>query len=222
MINILVFCIFVYEYQIKHIMSIQYEFYRNPNSEGTNKKRYHARVVGYNRVSPKRLVEEVRKKCGFSEGVVENVLINLADQLTEHLVEGNKVHIEGIGYFQVNLRCKEEIRRIHGARSENIEIKSVSFRADHSLKKNLMETKIRRSRIKPHSCSHTEESIDKLLAKHFETNQTLTRHQFQYLSGLLKATACRFIKKLVEAGKLKNVATNRNPVYVPSEGHYGN
>lgn len=202
-------------------MSIQYEFYRTPAPEGTNKKRYHARVVGYNRISSKRLVEEVRKRCGFSGGVVENVLMNLAEQLTRHLEEGSKVHLEGIGYFQVNLRCKEEVRNTHGARSENIEFKSVSFRADNTLKKNLKEAKIRRSRIKPHSYPHTEGSIDKLLAKHFETNQTLTRYQFQFLTGLLKATACRTIKKWVEADKLKNVATNRNPVYIPCEGHYG-
>ena len=201
-------------------MAIQYEFYRNPDPEGTNKKRYHARVVGYNRISSQRLVEEVRKRCGFSGGVVENVLMNLAEQLTRHLEEGSKVHLGGIGYFQVNLRCKEEVRTTHGARSENIEFKSVSFRADHSLKKNLKGAKIRRSRIKPHSYPHTEESIDKLLAKHFKTNQTLTRYQFQFMTGLLKATACRTIKKLVEAGKLKNVATSRNPVYMPVEGHY--
>ena len=202
-------------------MSIQYEFYRNPEAEGTDKKRYHARVVGYNRISSKRLVEEVRKRCGFSGGVVENVLMNLAEQLSRHLEEGSKVHLEGIGYFQVNLRCKEEVCNTHGARSENIEFKSVSFRADNSLKKNLKEAKIHRSRIRPHSYPHTEGSIDKLLAKHFETSQTLTRHQFQFLTGLLKATACRTIKKLVEAGKLKNVATRRNPVYMPGEGLCG-
>ena len=42
-------------------MSIRYEFYRNPNSQGTKKKRYHARVVPTGRVSTDRLAKEIQK-----------------------------------------------------------------------------------------------------------------------------------------------------------------
>jgi hypothetical protein len=36
----------------------------------------------------------------------------------------------------------------------------------------------------------------------------------------VKSTACRLLNKLVEAGKLKNVSTPSNPVYMPANGHY--
>ena len=36
----------------------------------------------------------------------------------------------------------------------------------------------------------------------------------------MKSTAHRILKKLVEDGKLKNVATRQNPVYMPDNGHY--
>ena len=201
-------------------MPIQYEFYRNPNSQGTNKKRYHARVVPAGRISTDRLAKEIQKECTLTVADVKSVLIALADKMSEHLGEGRKVYLEGIGYFQVNLRCKEEVRTIHAVRSENIEFKNVSFRADIDLKKNLKSQKIRRSRNKPHSMPMTEKEIDEKLTEHFASNPILTRRDFEFLCQQVKSTACRLLRKLVEAGKLKNVSTPRNPVYVPDNGHY--
>ena len=201
-------------------MSIQYEFYRNPNSQGTKKKRYHARVVPAGRISTDDLAEEIQKECTLTVADVKSVLIALADKMGEHLGEGRKVYLEGIGYFQVNLRCKEEVRTISGIRSENIEFKNVSFRADIDLKKNLKTQKIRRSRNKPHSMPMTEKEIDAKLTEHFASNPILTRRDFQFLCIQMKPTACRILRKLVEEGKLKNISTPRNPVYVPDNGHY--
>ena len=201
-------------------MSIQYEFYRNPNSQGTKKKRYHARVVPAGRISTDDLAEEIQKECTLTVADVKSVLIALADKMGEHLGEGRKVYLEGIGYFQVNLRCKEEVRTISGIRSENIEFKNVSFRADINLKKNLKTQKIRRSRNKPHSMPMTEKEIDEKLTEHFASNPILTRRDFQFLCIQMKPTACRILRKLVEEGKLKNISTPRNPVYVPDNGHY--
>ena len=202
------------------VMSIQYEFYRNPNSQGTKKKRYHARVVPAGRISTDDLAEEIQKECTLTVADVKSVLIALADKMGEHLGEGRKVYLEGIGYFQVNLRCKEEVRTMSGIRSENIEFKSVSFRADIDLKKNLKTQKIRRSRNKPHSMPMTEKEIDEKLTEHFASNPILTRRDFQFLCIQMKPTACRILRKLVEEGKLKNISTPRNPVYVPDNGHY--
>ena len=202
------------------VMSIQYEFYRNPNSQGTKKKRYHARVVPAGRISTDDLAEEIQKECTLTVADVKSVLIALADKMGEHLGEGRKVYLEGIGYFQVNLRCKEEVRTMSGIRSENIEFKSVSFRADIDLKKNLKTQKIRRSRNKPHSMPMTEKEIDEKLTKHFASNPILTRRDFEFLCQQMKPTACRILRKLVEEGKLKNISMPRNPVYVPDNGHY--
>ena len=202
------------------VMSIQYEFYRNPNSQGTKKKRYHARVVPAGRISTDDLAEEIQKECTLTVADVKSVLIALADKMGEHLGEGRKVYLEGIGYFQVNLRCKEEVRTMSGIRSENIEFKSVSFRADIDLKKNLKTQKIRRSRNKPHSMPMTEKEIDEKLTKHFASNPILTRRDFEFLCQQMKPTACRILRKLVEEGKLKNISMPRTPVYVPDNGHY--
>ena len=202
-------------------MSIEYDFYRNPNSQGTNKKRYHARVVSGDRISTDELAEEIQNECSLTKADVKAVLIALGDKLAKHLGEGNKVYLEGIGYFQVNLKCKEEVRSTHAIRSENVEFKSVSYRADNELKKRLQNQKIQRSLKKVHSITMTEEEIDQALTEYFKTHETLTRHQFQTLCSQLKSTAHRILLKLVKDGKLRNVGTSHSPVYMPANGCYG-
>ena len=201
-------------------MAIQYEFYRNPNSQGTNKKRYHARVVPTGNITTDQLANEIQKECSLTVADVKSVLIALADKMAAYLGEGRKIHLEDIGYFQVNLRCKEEVRTTHAVRSENVEFKSVSFRADGDLKKKLQAQKIVRSQNKPHSKALSEAKIDQILTEHFAQHPILTRREFQVLCSQMQSTACRLLRKLVEKGKLKNISTPRNPVYVPDNGHY--
>ena len=201
-------------------MTIEYDLYRNPNSQGTNQTKYHARVVSGNRVSTRELAKEIQNECSLTIADVKAVLIALGDKLAKHLGDGDKVHIEGIGHFQVNLRCKEEVRTTHSVRSENIEFKSVSYRADNDLKKHLRTQKIQRSPTKTHSITMTEEETDRMLTGYFKTHETLTRRQFEILCSQVKSTAHRILRKLMEDGKLRNVATAHNPVYMPANGHY--
>ena len=196
-------------------MSIEYDFYRNPNSQGTNKKRYHARVVSSDRISTDELAEEIQNECSLTITDVKAVLIALGDKLAKHLGDGSKVHLEGIGYFQVNLQCKEEVCTTRSVRSDNVEFKSVSYRADNELKKHLKKQKIQRSQTKIHSVEMTEEEIDQKLMDYFKTNDTLTRSQFEVLCTQVKSTAHRILQKLVKDGKLKNVSTKQHPVYMP-------
>ena len=196
-------------------MSIEYDFYRNPNSQGSNKKRYHARVVSSDRISTDELAEEIQKECSLTITDVKAVLIALGDKLAKHLGEGSKVHLEGIGYFQVNLQCKEEVCSTRSVRSDNVEFKSVSYRADNELKKHLKKQKIQRSQTKIHSVEMTEEEIDRKLMDYFKTHDALTRSQFEVLCTQVKSTAHRILQKLVKDGKLKNVSTKQHPVYMP-------
>ena len=196
-------------------MSIEYDFYRNPNSQGSNKKRSHARVVSSDRISTDELAEEIQNECSLTITDVKAVLIALGDKLAKHLGDGSKVHLEGIGYFQVNLQCKEEVCSTRSVRSDNVEFKSVSYRADNDLKKHLKKQKIQRSQTKIHSVEMTEEEIDRKLMDYFKTHDALTRSQFEVLCTQVKSTAHRILQKLVKDGKLKNVSTKQHPVDMP-------
>jgi len=89
-----------------------------------------------------------------------------------------------------------------------------------AVKKHLRTQKIQRSPTKTHSITMTEEETDRMLTGYFKTYETLTRRQFEILCTQMKSIAHHILRKLVEDGKLKNVTTAHNPVYMPANGYY--
>lgn len=203
-------------------MSLLYEFYRNPQSDENEKRTYHPRVVTTGRVDTEQLARDIQQSCSLTRSDVKGMLAALADKMAQYLSEGKRVYLEDIGYFKVNLQCNQEVTEVDDKGVGKVSFKSISFRADERLKKAMQRTKIHRSNLKPHSMPLTDEEIDAKLADHFATNPVITRRQFQFLCQLLKPTACRIIKRLVEEGKLKNISSKQNPVYVSVEGYFGN
>lgn len=201
-------------------MSLLYEFYRNPQSDENEKRKYHPRVITTGRVDTEQLARDIQQSCSLTRSDVKGMLAALADKMAQYLSEGKRVYLEDIGYFKVNLECNQEITEIDDKGVGKVSFKSISFRADERLKKIMKRTKIHRSNLKPHSMPLTNEEIEAKLTEHFATNPAITRRQFQFLCQILKPTACRIIKRLVEEGKLKNIASSRSPVYMPVEGHY--
>ena len=201
-------------------MAIQFEFYQSPNTIGTNRKRYHARVVNFQRVSTDQLAHEIHAASSLTIADIKATLISLSEKLVRHLEEGERVHIEGIGYFHVSLACPET-RTPKSTRANNVKFKAVTFRADSYLKKNLKHVKTSRSKYKRHSAEVTGNDIDEILTEFFKTNPVLTRYSFEQACGLTRATAGRYISRLAKEGKLKNISTYHNPIYVPVPGQYG-
>ncbi|MBQ8673308.1 MAG: HU family DNA-binding protein [Bacteroides sp.] len=195
-------------------MAIHYEFYRNPDSNGTGERRYHARVVNYGQVNTEMLVGEMMKGSSVSRGEVRGMLMTLADKLKEYLGDGRRVTIAGIGTFQVNLRCKREVTDPDEAQSRDIEFKSISFRADKGLREEMKRKKILRSSLKPHSMPLTEEELRAKLEEYFSKEEVITRRGLQIYCNLTKSTAIRTLKRLVEQGIVRNVSTDKNPVYM--------
>lgn len=74
---------------------------------------------------------------------------------------------------------------------------------------------------KIHSADISEEKLEERLSEHFRTTPILTRKKFEELFHLTTPTACRTIRKLVEAQRLKNIGTPHHPVYIALPGHFG-
>ena len=202
-------------------MAINYDFFETPNPKGDGIKTYHPRVVSFGSVSTDTLAQEIQERCTLTRADVKAVLVSLADKLAEHLSYGRKVHLEGIGYMGISLQCAREIHDEEGMKRAPVLFKNVTFRADEELKKKMRVVKMERSAIRRHSAKISEKGIDAKLTDYFKTEAVITRSQFQGLCSLCESTAHRHIKRLVEEGKLKNVASSHNPIYMPCEGWYG-
>ena len=203
-------------------MAILFEWYENPVAPHQPKeKRLHARIILNGKVETKDLKSIIQKRSSLSEADVSAVLEALSDVMGDELREGRQVHLDGIGYFYPSLECTEEITPDTPRRNEKVKLKAIQFRSDQQLKDSIGPVKLRHSQYSRHSGNLTEEEIDVRLKEYFSTNQVLTRRDFQGLCKLTRTTAADRLRKLREAGKLKNIGLRTQPIYVPIPGYYG-
>lgn len=201
-------------------MAIQFDFYQSPNTIGTHKKRYHVRVVNIQRLTTDKLAHEIHAGSTLTIADIKATIISLSEKLAEHLKNGERVHIEGIGYFHLSLTCPET-RTPKSTRANHVKFKAVTFRADKFLKGELKNVKTERAKYKRHSNEVTGNDIDDILTEFFKTTPVLTRRDFEQICGLTRPTAGRYIARLAKEGKLKNISTYHNPIYMPTPGNYG-
>ena len=91
-------------------MAIQFELYKSPNpKDEEDKELYHARVVNFQHIDTDYLAKEIQQATSLTEGDVKAVLESLSHFMGSRLREGERVHLDGIGYFQVKLNSLEPI-----------------------------------------------------------------------------------------------------------------
>lgn len=202
-------------------MAIIYDFFETPCPTEESGKTYHPRVVSVGGVSTDELAQEIQEVCTLTRADVKAVLVSLADKLAHHLSYGRKVHLEGIGYMGVSLHCDKQICCKEDMKRAPVMFKAVTFRADEQLKDKMRRAKMERSSLGTHSAQVSEKEIDEKLTNYFASNTVITRSQFQSLCRLCTSTAYRHIKRLEKEGKLQNVSTPHNPIYMPCTGWYG-
>jgi len=165
--------------------------------------------------------KEIQQATSLTEGDVKAVLESLSHFMGSRLREGERVHLDGIGYFQVKLNSLEPITSPK-LKANQMKLKAnIGFKADKKLRSSVSVVKVERSKLKLHSVPRSNEEIDRLLTAYFSNNQILTRSDFQGLCKLTLTTAARHIKRLKEEKKLQNINTRQSPVYVPMPGYYG-
>ena len=80
-------------------MAIKFEFYESPNTIGTRKKRYHARVVNWQRINTDYLAREIQYGSSLTVADIKATIISLSEKLAYYLKDGARVHIEGDRIF---------------------------------------------------------------------------------------------------------------------------
>lgn len=201
-------------------MAVQFEFYKNPvQGEKEGEASYHPRVVNLQHVSTQKLASEIHSATTFGEAEVKAMLTELSRCMGNHLREGQRVHLDGVGYFQITLQASEPIHSIT-ARANKVRLKSINFQADKNLKGALEGMHVQRSKLSSHSASLSEAEIDKKLTAYFATNPVMTRADMQSICHFTESMAARHIRRLKEQGCLQNIGRRTQPIYVPCPGYY--
>lgn len=205
-------------------MAIIFDWYENPNATDEEEKgTLHARPFLNGKVTTKELASKIQNCCSLTKADVNAVLDALCDVVGYELREGRQVHLEGLGFLIPTLKLKEPVNAQMSQRERNskVQFKGVKFRMDAKLRNSIGNVKLEMSKHTRQSSVMNEEEMNEQLTSFFETHEVMTRRQFQFACRLTQSTAILRLRALREAGKLKNIGTQKQPIYVPTEGNYG-
>ncbi len=202
-------------------MAITYDWYENPQNEKEENPGVHPRPVNNGRISMKDLCRHANNWSGLSYGTVISVLDTIVRLCGEELREGREVHVEGLGYFAPTLETSEPVRRNSKYKHTKVKLKSISFRPDERLKREVYNAKFQHTKHPRPALSLSEIEVDMLLKKHFSEHDLLTRYEFQLLCHMARTTAYRHLNRLLKEGKLQKLGRHNQPVYAPMPGYYG-
>jgi predicted histone-like DNA-binding protein len=202
--------------------TLDIDWYENPVAPGQdNKKRFHPRLITFGRVDSDEVIRRIHNVSSLTTGDIKNTLANLSEILGKLLSEGNRVQLEGIGYFTPTLSATQPIKNDTKRRGAKVQLKTIHFRPDKELLGNFEEMHFNQSKFGAHSNRLSEVEIDLRLKEYFATQPFLTRASFQRLCTMARTMAAEHLKRLRNEGKLRNVGTSNQPIYVPAPGYYG-
>lgn len=202
-------------------MAVEYDLYQTPvpgdrEQEGS----YHARVINRKTTDTAELAKEIHSRCSLTAGDVKATLEELSEVIAEKLADGERVHIKGLGYFQMVLQCSA-VSNPKEVRAESVRFKSVSFRPEIELKKTLAATTFQRASVKRHSKKLSEEEVEIILEKLFGENEYMTRAELEQKCHFTRSEAIRRLNRLLEEGKLIKKGYKNAPIYFPAPGFFG-
>lgn len=195
-------------------MPIKFDLYKNPEKEGVEVPKLHAKVITKDVITTRDLRDTINKKCTVAPADVAAVLTALSSEMFEALSNGYSVHLEGLGHFSLSLRCAPDVNPKHVSTSD-ISVKGIRFLPDKELSEKFKTVEFERLKdASRHSEKMELSEIMEKMDQYFTDNQFMRRQDFEKMTGFNKSKALRTLKGLVNDGVLKNVGTKQMPMYI--------
>ena len=125
-------------------MSVRYRLTSlKDNISDKPKKGYYAQVVTKGTIDSKTLCKHISGSCSLTNADMTAALVALSQHLTEYLLDGYNVNVEGLGTFSISAgsRIVNQHEDIH---AQSVQVKSINFRPAVSLKKSMQNAKFER------------------------------------------------------------------------------
>lgn len=200
---------------------IKFDIYESPGDG--EKKKYHVRNTNRQTIASKDLIHEATKYSTVSRSDWTAVVEGLIDCLSEHLSEGKRIHINGLGYLSVNIGSSESENPKAMTRC-TVQVTGINFQPEKSFLKGVRnKAHFVRERYKHHTVDLSPIEVDGLLTEYFKDHRSITCTQFQQTCGMTRTTAYRRLATLVqgEHPSLQREGFKNSTVYIPAKGHYG-
>lgn len=110
-------------------MALNYKIYQS-NANNATKGKFYARASHKDTVSIKQLAAVMQDNCTVKHSDIVAVLSELSEVMKQELQRGNRVRIDGLGIFKVNIRSKGAKTAKEFSAAENILGTRINFRPE--------------------------------------------------------------------------------------------
>lgn len=198
-------------------MAVKYDIFESPVCGEGTVGIPHPKVLTAGVVGNSELGRQICYKSTVSPADVEAVVTALAEEMAQAMKDSYSVHIEGIGFFRLVLKCRPGTvpQRITPA---DVRLKAVKFTPDKEFMEKLSALEFRRHRDEArHSLQLTQEELMVAVDAFFRVNRFMRRADLEAITGFNAVKAIRTIRKLTREGWLMNVGTRYQPLYVKGD-----
>lgn len=198
-------------------MAIQFDLFENPQREGGNTPKLHAKVITRNVVTTKNMCDSISKKCTVTTADVAGVLAALGDEIFHALSNGYSVHLNELGFFTLSLKCSPDVNPKHVSASD-VGVRTINFTPEKEFAERFKTVELKRyTSHGHHSDKLTDAEVIEKLQGFFAEHHFINRREFDKLTGFNKVKSLRYLRKLIDEGILRNAGTRYQPVYVKGD-----
>lgn len=189
-------------------MSATYNLFRNPGKKDT----LHARQVQQYTVRLDALCEEISDMSSFSPSDVKGLLEALKSRIAFHLKYGDIVELEGLGTFNVSLKCPP-YNTEKQIPPHLVKFNKVVFRCANDLKKELKYMKVERANEPSRLKAYTPEKRKANILAYIAGNNTISTLECRSVNHCTKYIALKDIRELLQEGKIVRLGYRSNAQY---------
>ncbi len=200
-------------------MSIKYRLQKN---YGKLKEKAEFRTIIMERqtIGLERIGRDIQGATALTRADVFATVMALGDEIANQLLDGNAVHLPGIGYFSLAVKGEVyEDPRTHHHRLRNPKVRTIKFRPDREMAHKLLSAKFENETHHYGNASiPTAEDIDQALEELFAAKSVITIADLRRYLNLSASTAYRIAERLEAAGRIHNIGTRRLKLFELKSG----
>lgn len=191
-------------------MAINYDFYSTKGLKGA-KNDVHVRPISGQTTQTDDLARRIEKGTTATSADIKLVLTALSSAVVNELLSGNRVHIDGLGYFSISINGNITRDKNGKLRLQDASVKDVLFQPERALKAKLADARFTRSQHLGRKSKPAEEPrIEEALQELGRDGAVFSSAQFRERLGLTASTANRILHRLREEGRVENIGTRNS------------
>jgi len=198
-------------------MSAIYDFKENPGQDPDQENPlFYPYLISSGTVSCQKIMEEICRASTFTVPDLQGALHALSETVIHYLNDGYRIELSHFGYFSPTVGATRPVYDPKKVRSKDIYFNGVNFRPSAAFRKSL-NGKLKRARPGQRhrrSSDRSDEECLCLLLDHLKKYPFITRLDYSALTGKLKNTAMKQLKRFIAAGHIVSDGTGNRVIYM--------